>query len=235
MDAECKREIGRDLGIAVLVAACLFITSCATTTPMTPLHKAAIQGDVDRIEEYVKKGIPVNKQDELGNTPLHYAYYHGQKEAIDRLTAYGADMTIRNKDGDTPMDMQNIARAENLLRSGAQVMDDLGNWTDRSTARPIYDELKRMEGNTVTKAIVRKVIKDDDRLRVLFVAVKLGIAGSEQRLNDVLYSYGDKSMAEDYLNSGSQSLYEGGRRWANSHGYYISTGMGSNRVGWGRF
>ncbi len=151
------------------------------------------------------------------------------------LTVYGADLNIRNKDGDTPADMQKIARAENLLHSGAQVIDNLGNWTDRSTARAIYDELKGMDGSIVTKAIVRKVIRNEDRLHVLLIAVKLGISGSEQRLNDVLQGYGDKSMAEDYLNSGSQSLYEGGKRWANSHGYYISTGMGSHRVGWGHF
>ena len=121
------------------------------------------------------------------------------------------------------------------MHSSAQLLDTLGDWTDRATARPLYDQLKAIDGQIVTKAIVQKVIRDENRLRVLFVAVKLGIPRSEDRLNDVLQAYGDKRMAEDYLNSGSQSLYEGGRQWANSHGYYISTGMGSHRVGWGRF
>jgi len=202
---------------------------------MTPLHEAAIRGDIPHIDEYVKKGIPVNKKDVEGNTPLHYAYYHGQMEAIERLITYGADANIRNREGDTPLDMQKIANAERLLHSGAQLLDAQGNWTDISNARPMYDDLKVMDGDIVTKAMVRKVIQNEDRLRVLFLAVKLGISGSEARLNDVLHGYGDKSMAEDYLNSGSSSLYEGGRQWANSHGYNLRTGMGSHRVGWGRF
>jgi ankyrin repeat protein len=230
-----KRATGvrpRILSVAGIAMLCALLTSCAS---MTPLHEAAMRGDVPRIDEYVKKGIPVNKQDVQGNTPLHYAYYYGQKEAIERLTAYGADLTIRNKDGDTPVDMQKIASAETLIHSAAQLLDAEGDWTDNSRGRPLYDNLREMDGSIVIKAIVRKVIRDENRLRVLFLAVKLGISGSEERLNDVLHAYGDKSMAEDFLNSGSTSLYEGGKGWANSHGYYISTGMGSHRVGWGRF
>lgn len=232
MKLQCKRRTNAGSSGLVLVVMSLMLTSCAT---MTPLHKAAIRGDVAAIEKYVEKGIPIDKRDVTGNTPLHYAYYHGQKEAIERLKEYGADLTVRNKDGDTPLDMQKIAEAESLLQSGAQLLDTFGNWTDRGKARPIYNELKGMDGRIVTKAMVRKVIAGENRLRVLFIAVKLGIPGSEDSLNDVLQGYGGKSMAEDYLNSGSRSLYEGGRRWANSHGYNIQTGMGSHRVGWGRF
>ncbi len=215
-----------------MIAVGLLLTSCATTSP---LHEAAMQGNVTRIDEYVKRGISVNKQDLEGNTPLHYAYYYGQKEAIERLTAYGADLTILNYSGDAPADMQKIAQAETLVLSAVALLDGEGDWTDTERALPMYDALQGMDGGIVTKAIVRKVIKDENRLRVLFLAVKLGISGSEECLNDVLQAYGDKEMAEDYLNSGSASLSEGGRKWASSHGYYISPGIGSHRVGWGRF
>jgi len=87
----------------------------------------------------------------------------------------------------------------------------------------------------VTKALVRQVLKAERRLQVLFVAVKLGIAGSEEKLVEVLEAFGDKSMAEDYLNSGSSKLYEGGRAWAQRRGYRVDTGIGSHRVSWGRF
>jgi hypothetical protein len=133
------------------------------------------------------------------------------------------------------MDMTKIATAENLLQSGSGLLDMNGSWVDYYKGQVIYGRLQRMEGSIVVKAIVRKVIRDENRLRVLFLAVKLGINGSEERLNDVLQGYGDKSMAEDYINSGSTSLYEGGKQWADSHGYYISSGMGSHRVAWGRF
>ena len=84
--------------------------------------------------------------------------------------------------------------------------------------------------------LVRKVIQDPpNRLRVLFVGIKLGIRGSEERLIKALDEHGDKRMAEDFLNSGSPQLYYGAKRWANHHGYSISSGMGSHRASWGEF
>lgn len=218
--------------ILAVVLIALLLASCTRTSP---LHQAASIGDVARIEEYIAKGEPVNAKDDQGNTPLHYAYYHGHPEAIDRLIAYGADLNIRNQDGDTPLDMAHIAEAEKLIAAGARVLDRDGDWTDRTEGRRIYDELKGKDGTIVTKALVRKVLESNRRLQVLFLAVKLGIPGSEERLNDVLEAYGDQSMAEDYLNSGSSELYAGAERWAQKRGYYIATGMGSHRVGWGRF
>lgn len=218
--------------VAVAIVLAPILTSCAHTSP---LHKAATDGDVTRIDEYIAKGAPVNAKDAAGNTPLHYAYYHGHRSAVDRLIAYGADVMIRNKDGDTPLDMASIAEAEKLIASSAQMLDVQGNWTNRSGGRRIYDELRNMDGVIVTKGVVRRMLKCERRLQVLFLAVKLGIPGSEERVIDVLDAYGDESMAEDYLNSGSTKLYEGGQIWAHKRGYYIETGMGSHRVGWGRF
>ncbi len=210
----------------------LTITSCAT--PMS-LHEAVARGNVSRIDMCMKRGMSVNAQDDKGNTPLYYAYYQGRQDIVDRLIAYGADPGIRNNDGDTPSDVREIGRADSLLHAGAKLLNGRADWTDTAKARPIYDELKRMNGLIVTKAVVRKVTAGEDRLRVLFLAVKLGITGSEEHLNAVLQTYGDKNMAEDYLNSGSQLLSEGAKRWANEHGYSINAGGGSHRVAWGRF
>ena len=59
--------------------------------------------------------------------------------------------------------------------------------------------------------------------------------GTQSPLNDLLMKYGDKSMAEDYINSGSKELHEGGAAWARANGYSIRAGPGSHRVGWGSF
>jgi hypothetical protein len=113
----------------------------------------------------------------------------------------------------------------------------MGNWTNESAARPIYNSLKQKNADDVTNAIVYNVCYPEggNRLLYLISAVKLGIAGSEQRLNAMLMRYGDKSMAEDYLNSGSSALAFGGRQWAAVHGYHIMTGAGSHRARWGSF
>lgn len=219
------------LRVAILLIG-LFLTSC--TTPLA-LHEAAARGHASQIDRCMKRGMSINAQDDKGNTPLHYAYFHNREDVVDRLIAYGADPTIRNEDGDTPSDMREIGKADHLIRQCAQLLDRHADWTQRSEARRLYDALKSMDGNIVIKAIVRQVIDDENRLRVLLLAVKLGISGSEERLNNALQTYGDKSMAEDYLNSGSQLLYAGGQRWAARRGYTIGSGTGSHRVAWGRF
>jgi hypothetical protein len=123
-----------------------------------------------------------------------------------------------------------------LITTGAVLLTDEAEWTDRNEARNVYDLLTRYDNKTVIDGLVRKVIQDEtNRLHVLFLGIKLGIPGSQDRLNQVLDEHGDMKMAEDFLNSGSSELYEGGKRWANSHGYSIMTGMGSHRASWGNF
>lgn len=123
-----------------------------------------------------------------------------------------------------------------LITTGALLLTDYAGWTERNEARNVYDLIKRYDNNTVVEGLVRKVIEDaTNRLHVLFLGIKLGIPGSQERLNQVLDEHGDKEMAEDFLNSGSSELYEGGKRWANNHGYSIMTGMGSHRASWGNF
>ena len=123
-----------------------------------------------------------------------------------------------------------------LVTTGALLLTDDAEWTDRNEAQNVYDLIKRYENKTVVEGLVRKVIQDEtNRLHVLFLGIKLGIPGSQERLNQVLDERGDKKMAEDFLNSGSSKLYKGGKRWANNHGYSITTGMGSHRASWGNF
>lgn len=111
-----------------------------------------------------------------------------------------------------------------------------GTWTQASTARVKYDELCTLNKKAVTISLCQQVVaRPLLKTRILLLAIKLGIEGSENELVGVLFEYGDKSMAEDYLNSGSGTLAEGGRRWANAHGYRVSTGYGSHRSGWGKF
>lgn len=123
-----------------------------------------------------------------------------------------------------------------LITTGALLLTDNAEWTDRNEARYVYNLLKRYDDKTVVDGLVRKVIQDStNRLHVLFMGIKLGIPGSQARLNKILDEHGDMKMAEDFLNSGSSELYEGGKRWANNHGYSIMSGMGSHRASWGNF
>ena len=128
-----------------------------------------------------------------------------------------------------------LDNVEQLLFTGANCLDSNANWTNHTRGRQVYDILKGYHSKLLTIAMTRVVLMKVNRLRILFLVVKLGVFGTQKPLNDLLLKYGNKSMAEDYINSGSKELYEGGKTWANAHGYLISTGWGSHRVGWGRF
>jgi len=60
--------------------------------------------------------------------------------------------------------------------------------------------------------------------------------GDESRITemaDLLERYGDKSLAEDYLNCGQPDLENAGTAWARKRGYNIMPGSGSHRATWG--
>jgi len=60
--------------------------------------------------------------------------------------------------------------------------------------------------------------------------------GDESRipeLVELLNTYGDVTLTEDYLNCGQPDLNDAGRTWAYNHGYDITSGYGSNRARWG--
>jgi hypothetical protein len=124
---------------------------------------------------------------------------------------------------------------DNIVFRGASFLSEEAEWVNVKDGKRHYDILKTVKGEVVVDSLARHVLKPDIRLRALFLGVKLGIPGTEERLNDILVKRGDKRMAEDFLNAGSQKLYDGGREWANAHGYHIMSGMGSHRVRWGAF
>ena len=123
-----------------------------------------------------------------------------------------------------------------LVARASQMLTDSAGWTDRQQAKKIYDLIFEFDHGLSTNALVDAVAQGSlNRLHVLFLAVKLGIPGSEAQLNELLMQVGDVAMAEDYLNSGSNLLYQGGEQWATSRGYYIEEGPGSSRTSWGQF
>ena len=64
--------------------------------------------------------------------------------------------------------------------------------------------------------------------------IRLGEEARIPELTELLNQYGDKLLAEDYLNCGKSELNAAGRAWAEAHGLSVSTGQGSNRASWGR-
>ncbi len=70
------------------------------------------------------------------------------------------------------------------------------------------------------------VVHSEFQIRILLLAIKLGIAGSKDAPVALLFEYEDKATAEDYLNCGCDALADGARQWASANGYEVMTGLG---------
>jgi len=248
VDATTWTSRGRQTALHVAVSARhpevaeLLLASGATVAVKdkfgdTPLHTAVKKGLPPRtIEHLIQAGADVNAKGELDDTPLHVSKYRKQEALSALLMEKGADNSLLNRYGLSPQDMTRLPEVESKVAETASLLNNSGGWTDRTAARHYYNHLKQLRANEVINAVVLQVIEGTPRrLRVLILAIKLGLPGSEDKLSSLLMVYGDKSMAEDYLNSGSGELAGAGRRWARAHGYNVSTGYGSHRGTWGSF
>ena len=202
----------------------------------TPLHLAIKNDHSDTATLLINKGANVNAPGALDDSPLHVSIYKKQKELSELLLEKGADGRLPNRYGLRPHEMEGMPTIEKKVLNAAQTLDTNGNWTDRKKGRKIYTHLQNLEAKYVINSLVLQVIENSPlRLQILILSIKLGIVGSENKLANLLMVYGTVSMAEDYLNSGSSVLEKAGIRWANAHGYRITTGFGSHRATWGRF
>jgi hypothetical protein len=202
----------------------------------TPLHLALKNKHADTAELLVTSGANVNAKGALDDTPLHLSVYEGQTNMVTLLRQKGADETLLNRYGLNPAEMQGLPEIESRIVEAAQLLTSGGSWTYIGKARTLYDGLRAQQDKYLINSLVLQIIRSQDRrLQVLILAIKLGIRDSEDKLVSILMVYGDKSMAEDYLNSGSGTLAAGGRSWAAARGYRIMTGPGSHRASWGRF
>jgi hypothetical protein len=131
---------------------------------------------------------------------------------------------------------EQFAELDKKIVACASIVTSSGGWTDTSLGRTRYDELRSADGKAVKISLCQQVIAHPElQTSIILLAIKLGIPGSENELVGILLQYGDKSMAEDYLNSGSDILGHGGSDWAFAHGYKAQSGSGSNRSNWGNF
>nr|XP_057917458.1 ankyrin repeat domain-containing protein 12 isoform X2 [Doryrhamphus excisus] len=69
----------------------------------TPLHMAAIRGDVKQVRELISLGADVNVKDFAGWTPLHEACNLGYYDVAKVLIAAGAEVNTQGLDDDTPL------------------------------------------------------------------------------------------------------------------------------------
>ncbi|MBO9741386.1 ankyrin repeat domain-containing protein [Xanthomonas axonopodis pv. begoniae] len=71
----------------------------------TPLHIAALQGDVNAVKVFLPHVKNVNVTGGIGNTPLHYAVTRNHLKVAQMLLKNGADINFKNDYDDSPADL----------------------------------------------------------------------------------------------------------------------------------
>lgn len=69
----------------------------------TPLHYAALNGDIERVHQLLRSGANSNSQDDDGWTPLHFASQECHKPIVEALLQGGADPNISDIHGNGPL------------------------------------------------------------------------------------------------------------------------------------
>lgn len=70
----------------------------------TPLHWAAIYGQVPSCKTLISKGADLEAGDDEGHTPLWWAISGGELEVVRLLLAGGANVNAKDPKGQTPLD-----------------------------------------------------------------------------------------------------------------------------------
>jgi HEAT repeat protein len=133
-----------------------------------------------------------------------------------------------------------------MVRStAAEVLGELGDRRATAGLKAALDDSDSSVWQAASDALAQLYRKDvgrllpllrsSDTVNIYYGLIGLGKKGTADELITALDTYGYETMAEDYLNSGNAKLDAAARRWADAHGYYITTLPGFGGTGgWGR-
>jgi fucose 4-O-acetylase-like acetyltransferase len=111
------------------------------------LHVAALQGNLDAIQQHIDAGSNLNEKDAYGSSPLIIAATFDRTDLAEALIDAGADLTITNNEGATPLHIAaffcrtEIVQA--LLETGAdKTLKNKAGHTALETVAGPFDSVK---------------------------------------------------------------------------------------------
>lgn len=113
--------------------------------PAVTIHLAALQGNVEAVQQHIAAGSDLNEKDAWGSTPLIIAAAFGNTDVVRALIEGGVDLNLRNNEGATALHTAAfLCRTEivqALLDNGANkyLRDNFGNTARESVSDPFDD------------------------------------------------------------------------------------------------
>jgi len=87
----------------MMVCLCVVILSLSGYGVAAPLHEAAKEGDLIKVNRLIQEGADVNVRSKTGATPLHGAARTGHKDVAELLISKGANVNAKTRGGYTPL------------------------------------------------------------------------------------------------------------------------------------
>ena len=203
-------KVVQSLSIACVITA---IAVAATGAEMDhALFRAIRERDDDRIERFLRQGIPVNVRSSDGTTPLMVAALHGSPGCVEMLLQHGADPNVANDRGVTALlwAVSDLAKVDLLVDYGAKVnaRSDLGN-------TPLLVAASISNATPVVKHLLARGADVTARSRRGKSALANACGAGNFPVIKLLLSHADKSRSLDQLiGADGSSLLE----TAASHG-----------------
>ena len=117
----------------------------------TPLMRAALDGNTERVKELVHQGANINQRDENGRTALMFAVINRHYETMKMLLEYGADVNAKSNKGGTALMGAALAgdlrMLQALLEKGADLHTRLKETNESAVtlaASHGYNEIARL-------------------------------------------------------------------------------------------
>ena len=125
---------------------------------------------------------------------------------------------------------------DRAMRLAAAYRVDVKSWKEIFSTATAKGATIEMLGYAISAVSLFQNKQQDAVKGVQHACLNLIRRGNESRIPEMvglIEGYGDKTLAEDYLNCGQPDLGNAGRSWARTRGYNIDTGSGSHRATWG--
>ncbi len=125
---------------------------------------------------------------------------------------------------------------DRAMRQAAAQKAGTKSWKEIFDAATVKGATVQMLGDALAAVSLYSETQPGAKEGVQHACLNLIRRGNESRIPemvDLLEGYGDKALAEDYLNCGQPDLDTAARQWASRRGYNINTGAGSHRASWG--